>query len=1535
MKNIYGNELIKAIPNEIERRWDRVEIKTNDSDEKRERKESYMRGINTVTEYLLNLIPTLYVIIANEMNKNEKGYNQKNYINQYVKMKNHIKSEKGFLGDNIKALTKLSNDAMKAKPLLNQLTDTIGKKLKVLKAIRNSDIHDGLTISESTISEKYDQFQVTEDSEETLQKPLTTIKFIITAIVSVLEEENISILSENMLVAIEDEMDKRLHTTGLLCIDKKTNRIYTYFETKISFRGERKEGKNRYVHYETEGKIEMMDTKGFKDNIKVYMGLINGYEWLINDTNRYIIGTENESITLEIMRDINENTAKDPIPYFFQYVIKRIEQNKKNTIISEFSEELIEEYRIEKDINIEDHIKETGEYRIEFYIRKGSLNSERYLTYSEVEIKVEEKKEGTIEIVDIICQDEVMQNEMFEVNAFIRNTGNIPHQVEFEMEIDDREYFEIRNLYEFGTSSIERDDSEATAKWNRVKNIELMGREEKLIKIEIEAVRSEMGDYKLGSINIREINGNRITKKEITREIKILKSFQPRDFHNRVVFFSKYNDSFEKKDRNSYIGIDRIWVKGEAGQGKSRIAKEIKRIVEKRGNTCVTVAFKKGNSENKAILKALVKKLKREIIKYKSSKINIHDIERQIENTNKEKDIITKIKELIDLWRLDRNTPEKFVLQIDDVHFADENFIEKLLEEFNSYDGSEKENHDRKLDTRKSELTIIFYTRTLDGLGALNETEEIKESQKLIHSLLNNFVKKQHTLEKITKESVDKKQIENEEEMIKRIILEIFTPHKLDNEIELLKTILSKKSEANPLILELLIEELVERKIIFWNVQLNNWMINEAIFEINQRKNETLMEAYKRTVEEEIGNVFPEEKLIDRLILKRIENFKNSKKEIIMNLIGIMGEIEKNELKDLGLDIESEQEIMSVMKVKTKTDKDFDSGITISKKFYKFKHHLYEEYWESYFKEKVLPLFEIWNKEKRVFRDNYSIEELRIWLSETDQYFQVITNNNELTKVKEDKETSYGKTTFKNGDKYSEFLRKYILPDFGSKENLIGFINMRKILKAGITIKTNYLHLIKYHFYYFLSESDHLDNLNHFFNQTMEDLVELNKKGLLTEEISPIIYFLSSKIDSIKTNQFWKGVVFAVYSEILNLSGKWKKAMMLNQSAITSFEELKRDESNELIYLYLGIAYDVVGDNLLNSGKRTEALENGYKKAKAVFEEGIEKSDNPFLYAHLSQTLRMIGDIHYFDGKKELSKRFYEKSQEIYYRCVNGDGANSDIHGNFGDLNWRFCQFYLQSNDYSKINEHLTQAKSGFQKAFQINSTYPGYASNLGNVYKLEGELHLKAGDLISAKRSYSDSLVFHQKAIDIELKDARWFSNQGIAYQSIGNLHKILRDDKKAVTFFYEAEKVFNKAIEINKNDARYHANLALCFRNIGDFYFLNSEVNLALDSYRKSRGKYEEVIGINQYDSRWLVDYADLFLLENKLLTDEDIKRKNKDKYDEYILKAQDIDKDVDTTFYDVTGNNQSENERLLNYFHIHLKQRESLGKKRYQIS
>ncbi len=1488
-----GITFIQSIKKDIGIAWKRLDTDRIEEIEKTEREAAYLRIICSSVEYLLHLVPTVFTLIAVEKNPEK----QDEIIRKYIEKKNSIKGNRNFLEDLLKEFQEIAEKSGEANSSLDLLKDKIKENMRILKDFRNIDVHGSVQINRNKIENIYKKKY---QNETVLKKPSITINEILEEITNFIENYSIQILNPSRFNAT-DSTGIDVHCNGLLCLEDAEDRLFTYMETSLVDGKKKKDQKfqNEYWHHMCEDRIKLKDKNDFSENISLYAGIKNSELWKLTETNSLVLGVERKNPIVEII----QNDKSGSKPYFYTCKIVKINEDQPDiepTVIFKtasvrINDDLKANSYFEKEIEIAEKITEEGLYNVEVKILIGTETSENTESIIKFDIRTEKKDEGKFEIQSILSTKEPFQNQPFEIKVILQYTGNIQRTMGLEMILKDKEYFHIAAMQEINPKNnpqnmeMENDEEfESDLRKPREsckKQLSFERGETKYINIIIVPVRSENGIYRLGEILLKDEKNGESERVELSEYIKTKKSFQPINFYNRVLLLKKLNDSITGNKNKLVMGIEKVWIKGEGGQGKTRLAQEISRLVEKNHNTCITVSFDKNhNKTNRDILKQLYKAIRKELIKHGKTPLEIPERDEMIEGRlnalGQQGHIEKEIMDILENYRKDENTPGKIVFQIDDVHFTTPEELDKLK---NALKENDKKIINGKLELTNiiGEMTIIFYSRTLDGLGAEgleahhnNEhkqksdqkesgtTEKKKEATILekIHKKMESFIIKQnqHTLEKITSEYMAAEVIKKEEEMIKLIIEEIFYPHNMMEEMDELTKILTLKSGANPLILELLLEELATTKeLIVWNDEVKKWEINRENLNSGRRDQETSEEAYKRGLKEKLEALYPpEDKLDERLLMNKIDQFKGTDAELIMNLAGLLDGVDNEELEAQQLNIKEYPELMGILKLEKENWQNNETKERYTINTYHFKHHLYEEYWERDFEEEIRLLFETWNRERKSLAKIMSAEELEEWIKETEQFFNLKSvKNDALTAIdKELLEEAYNKKTLSNGKKFKDILEKYIYEDFKGKENFKRYMNMRILLKKGFERKENNIqNRIRYGLYWYLAEKESFEVVEGYYNWFANKLTDKIHQYKYNEQFEKDMRFIVEKVLKEMSNEkidgYWAGLVDSYLADTQMIKGNYDEALSLYSETSERIKNYLNDNENDAnAFSLMGTALKSLGNIHAGMGNLQEALV-AYKKAIQAHEEAISINMNDGDYhSNKGIALKSLGNIHAGMGNLQEALVAYKKAIQAHEEAISINMNNGDYHSNKGTALVSLGNIHAGMGNLQEALVAYKKAIAAHEEAISINENDGDYHSNKGTALVSLGNIHAGMGNLQEALVAYKKAIAAHEEAISINKNNGGYHSNKGIALVRLGNIHAGMGNLQEALVAYKKAIAAHEEAISINENDGDYHSSKGTALVSLGNIHAGMGNLQEALVAYEKAIEAQEQAISINK---------------------------------------------------------------------------------------
>ncbi len=1420
-------ESIRNIPREVEKRWERYKQPSENPIEQDERKDSYFRAVRVTTEYLLNFLPILHIVISKHLNRGNNNYSSEEHIKKYITEKNKNKKERAFLLGLEVQLDTVADDAQNARSFLGELNLKIRQKIKVLRKIRNTEAHGTLEIDEEGIRDIYRQYnEGVSENESILKMPYITLQALVDIIACEIENnDDLNLDDVQCYVRGQDRSDNVIfHQTGLFCVKmiEEKQDIYIYKETRVTYRANVKRGENEYFHFSTNERIKITDQVGFKDYVEVFLKVID--RELAEE--KYVLENE-KNITVEII-------ARQGIPYSFYYKIWDISKDTPR-LNGESSENLDISTGNQKTLNLKQLIRQSGLFEIEIGIKRRR----HLMTQATVEVVAEERRESPIGL-RTEYSDHLMQYEPTDIKLILDNSGNVAKSFKIKFYLTDPNHFDVIDFHEVGNGQCQFDIVEETDQKIYCTNELIINQEtRKLILIKIEPIRSERGFYTLGKIELIKPDGSYISDKELTTRIIIEKSYQSKGFYNRTELFNKYKNKIKKEPEHTNIGIDCIWIKGEAGQGKSRIVKRIKKLVEDDGNTCINISFERENYNHKKSLARFYKKVKKEFNKYPNSHSEKLKSIKRLDTVNKIDEIANEFLDVLELLRKDEKTPKKIILQIDDVHFAEFDFLESFLNMIKKYSEMDREEADSETETKKSELTIIFYSRTLDGLGAINDSNQIE-----IHKLLRRKISNpnQHKLKKITTEDLNNGRIDSEEEMIKEIIEEIFNPHKMEFEIEILKRIMSKKSEANPLILGLLTELMVENDLIIWSCEENGWVLNREEFNLNEPTVVSNIEDFEQNLEDKISDlIHGNRKLNEKLIIHKLENFQEGERGQIINLVGMLESVTEKELDNQGLSLMKYPALLSIVEEKNKV--------------YSFKHQLYKEYWEKYFNENILSCF---NQIKNIFVC-YKDYEFKSWMKKTTDLI-IKGNDIEINFFENNIDKKDVRYLSFSKEKERYFKTKLMSDEDITYENLyITFSSMFKTVKVienSLLFRNIILNgfnrreeldtssSMRYCFYASLMDDNLKEEVQQYLRQYTEKDIH---RELHTKPFKKNMDFMIKKLIPIlkknKENYLAIGKIYFYYAESLNTSGLYKEAIKMINESIFYFKNYAASASNQRESLDMKWkALSRKGKFLLNMHFLEEAHDLFKNTITEIMNSSEYKNANEEICFIIANLFHGKGDtLRYNNNLKSASDCYYESI--LHYDKALKSTKKGNYQVNKCNVLCKMSKIYVNYADYDNAIKKLDEAifiystidfdEGEVKKAILLNN----HAVSL----RKKSEILFRKNENDKAQQLLDKTVLKIKKAITIYPFEAVFYHNLGKCLEN--KYDYIAIRDNISIEFLDQAIENYKKCLELNKYRPEYYHSLYSAIRKKIENLFFSNKTSEATQLLNETSRKLDKI--------------------------------------------------------------------------------------------
>ncbi len=1465
------NEFVLEISKELEKKYERIKFgETNQ--EKENLKMDYINTFLRIWEYTKSVTLVLCYLISSEVDgiKDEKW--NKSDLSKFVLSINNIFNGRAQNKEFLVLLERIIIKANRRKEVLEKLYSKIALNFQSLMKVRNVFDHSSSSLLiEKNLEELFGSSGV---QKEIWKMPCLLLKEILYEINSLLINEKVMIFDDENFITIESETNYLMHKTGLICKNLLSEEYYFYKSTSRKVIKLRHVGINRYdCIYDS---VSFKDKKAFLKIVELNLEIKNKRDWSEININNYVIGEKCEDIEIEITRVPKKNKI-----YFFEVRIKKdIQRSEGQENFVVYKDAIENKSQTVKKINISNKIKVEGIYKVEFRILTDIRNMEKEVFYKKIIIKAEEKNKGEIQL-SVSYSYALIQYKKSDIIVTLENTGNIKRKINLRMQIADKEHFQILEVYE-KESHLKHKNNQ----WKINTPILFSGYEKKKVIIEIIPYRSEEDQYQIGEISIEDEEKNILHEMSL-QDTFVRKSFQPRNFYGRVNLFAKLKYALTYNEKAVNIGIEKIWIKGEAGIGKTRVAEEIEKITKKKNITCITVSYKKHSGDNHDILRELYIKLRKEFRKYEITNIKIPDnrgeLEKFLDQLNNEEKIEAEILNLLINFRKDENTPKKIIFQIDDVHFARYYALKKLMDVINKCDQffrNRMELNKKKL----GELTIIFYSRTLDGLGAkitygYNRNEsyfsEHPISQNSLHKILEKNIPKvnQYKLDRINTGDDD----ENAKKFIQNVTEEIFVPHKMNNEMDLLTKVLALKSGGNPFILELLIENMVRSNLIIWNREEQSWQINREKLEIRTRDGETFDIAYMRVLEEFLNTLYlSEEKLNDRLLINKIEHFKGTEAEMIMHLVGMLEGVDEEELKAQGLDIHKESEIMMILKSEKEMRKEVDTEEVYMINKYSFKHHLYEEYWERYFEEEIRPLFETWNafREKLTKREVKS-EETEKWLQETTKLIEkriasgIAEDESNLDEDDFDHEEyidlkkTYEETVIEiNSEKTISYktLSENIFKKFKTQDELLKYMMIRKQLLNGFErrgrISASYT--IRYGLYCYLSEKEGFEEIEAYYDRFVNSMVDNIHQYKYNEQFEKDMRFLVEKVlkelEGEAVDDYWAGLGYDYLAETQEVKGKYEKARELYSKTSERMKSfLKNNPENEKAYSLMGNAIQSKGEILAGTGRLVEALKT-YEEAIEAYETAITlNSKNGDFHLNKGIAIKNKGEILAGMGKLVEALKTYEEAIEAYETAITLNSKKANFHTNKGIAIKSKGDILASAGRFEEAIDAYNKAIRVVTSAITLNPKDGNYHSSKGRAIASKGDILAGTGRLVEALKTYEEAIEAYETAITLNPKKAFFHTNKGIAIQSKGEILAGTGRLVEAINTYDEAIVAHETAITLNPKKAFFHTNKGIAIQSKGEILAGMGRVEEALNTYDEAIVAHETAITLNSKNANF----------------------------------------------------------------------------------
>ncbi len=1313
---------------------ERYEILVNTKEGTKERKraiESYLKCVSATYEYILHFKSNLMCAILCYYKNEDKNFDKDEFIRSFIKNKQETVKKGNFLKQ-LEQNDFFNNVELKnIKEILEGVEKEIRDKgrLTVIRKLRNLEAHSQLNIDMNDLKMIFNTENKISEIE-ILTIPHKSLEHIRSAILTMEnEKDNIGIhilskiFSKDEFVYYDDRQETiKIHNTWLFIKETRENTlkrdIYSFREI---------DPKNTTMSDSEIIYTNVLNKKRINDR-KKYSGILNAIikfdkisPFNFKRDNLYIIG---EDKTLGFNIYMNDTLIKG-IKNEYDLMCKLLnnESNQTQLLIFPLKKMSYQTIQVQLKELFNNHLK--GKYRIDFLLRKKTEKGKvETITNRTAIFYIEKKNEGNIELDKPEHLGKGVQNETYLINLHVRNTGNVQKKIKVNFEIADIEHFKLEKI--------------SLKTKNQKKELDndylLEAYEEVCFQIEILPIRSEHSSYKLGEIKFFE--GTSCIKTIPLDEIYIEKKYDPVEFYNRVVVVEEM-EKFYKEDPENLSGIKTYWVKGEAGQGKSRLAKEIEKKAEENDCFCLTVDIE----EESDLYAAIIKTINRKIDKHYPDSIRKFNIQLNEEyKPGIKKERIRNIFAIINEFRIHPNTPNKLILQIDNAHLLDAITLEIISEELSKQIEFSKDQLEVDQKNYLDKFSLVTYSRTLDGLGgiynlereekiskSLNRRNDLKyliDQRKLNEDRMKNIFGKISLensnifeLKKITvDDDLENRDFDSEVDMIDDIIHEIFYPSHFNQEEEkILRDELSKKSETNTLILQLLLRELDQkRNLIFWNNEEKAWEVNWKEVYQNFKSTDSEDISKEGILKKVLTDLYPEEGLRERLISDSINEFKGTDSEIIMNLIGILDGVDEEELKKQGLNIDKCLDLKMIIKEESESV----GEMKFQRKF-RFRHQLFKDAWNNYYENELKPMMEKWNELREELEEDF--ENLNI--------NKLLTDINEVAKIRR-KAGSDSKRylrkreillnkKFSNIIKFSELLNDYLLPTYESEENIYRYNNLYFLFLNGFSrfkeIDITYGIRYVYHLYLY-NNSDFLDEIKSYITLIVDNTeIDIAKfKPKFQENIEYLERYLISRLT--EENKF----SYAYY----------KVLYLLHTIYGVSYDDHKFKQTSIKIKKYLDLFND--NDEVIINDKAWLCLQAAEHYLRSLDNKKVTESINlceffiSRLYDLKKAPFHLIMRFFYFKcllaDDQNNQKKYSDLSIKYGYLAIQKkeNRNNYQVFCNFGLSFLQRCNLILLGVIQDSLRDTIAKARYYSEKAIELNKNLAIAKNQIAMTYLFE-----------------------------------------------------------------------------------------------------------------------------------------------------------------------------------------------------------------------
>jgi tetratricopeptide (TPR) repeat protein len=1117
--------------------------------------------------------------------------------------------------------------------LFRKLTDNdIKKELHNLRHLRNMKAHGSLKTNTEKLQEILKIWNIPNPHEE-IYEIVFQIKYKIETLIDHLFEifENSELKTENEEPILKTE-EGEINLAPLFIIKRKGMKLHLMTYTMID--------KDMKCTFTDGNEEELIKSERIAEHIDIALRL------------------ETEEM----------NYIGEPIKIKAETFKRDRNSKKKYSLLLKLSNENgeIETKTVDlngEEIHIDTENLEEGNYtikgivvesdRIEEY-KKATSKEKRVLekAYSQNPTRIEYKKEGKAEIEKIEPPDEILENNYGEYEVTLRNTGNTKINAEIIFEDYNIEYFSFKP-----------------------ENIHMKPYRIKTFKIKLKALRTEDRKYSPGMITVLS-NGEKESLKQ--PKIKIAKNFEPVRFIDRKEFLEEISVELNKKIIKRGIHIKRI--SGEAGQGKTRLLRRVKEIAEDNGCRALTVEMQRGESPVTSFLSKLASEMERKFGRNTSYTVEMKKGMKNEEGKDTQEVTARYVKDVICTFA-DEMIDKKILIQIDDAHLIAEKsegleFLKHLMKEIM------KENDGNKKET---DIRIFFYTRMEKGLGYVDE-DKLKPFEKINDKIY---------LVELKKGAKKEKEYENVNELVWGIVTEVFKPNEFDEIEEDLRKLLVKKSEGNPLILQLLLERYLHKGAIEWDE--NKWRV--------------------RMGTEELNELIPDsDKLKERLILDKLRTDDEEQQRII-HLVGMLGEISEEDIKKHKI------EKRKIEKLENKLLKKTDRG-------YRFIHSLYEESWEKEIgKRAIKERKEVEEVIEKIERDYGGKKIGKLW-----KYFSL--KDRKSTKEEKEKLQKELRETLEDihDDGYTQDRLREI-NEIRKDTDCIAELSKRGWFERGNDFPSE----LRYG-YWLINTAEKVEMNGKEINAKYDVIDYLSYIIAAVEEGNSVLYinefiedgeYLVEKILKESDDYLLKigGKIPEAISTIANSIKNRGDYEVAEEYYKLSIEKLSKlidgNDTDETLFNSKGNCLQRLAELHAGSG-RTEDAENEYMEAIQNYDRAIKLNNNyAITYNNRGNCLQRLAELHAGSGRTEDTENEYMEAIQNFNRAIELNDNYTYAYNNRGNCLQRLAELHAKSGKTEDVENEYEGALESFDRAVTLSNT------KVPSFLFFKGITHLKYSKLL------------------------------------------------------------------------------------------------------------------------------------------------------------------------------------------------------------